>query len=156
MCLMEGNKLEENHMLPTGEGRFALKSWDAVIELECVETVVKCRPTPGECFVDIPVEGDLTFLDSHVRTLRLESEKISCADIHDRFLKDVKGNCWRVGKKVSRTVKPREARPLAGKVHGHPLDRHVGLYTATELEQFNKAQVIPRAKQQVLNQLIGG
>ena len=149
-------QLEENQMLPTGEGQFALKAWDGVFELECVETVVTYRPTPGECFVDIPVEGDLPFLDSHVRTLRLNSEKIACADMHDRFLKDVKGKWWRVGKQVSRTVKPREARPLAGEVHGHPLDRHMGLYTAAELEQSNKAQVIPRAKQQVLNQLIGG
>ena len=156
MCQMEGNRLEENQMLPTGGGRFAARSWDAIVEMECVETVVKYRPTPGECFIDIPVDGDLPFLDSKVRTLRLDSEKIACADIHDRFLKDVKGNWWRVGKQVSRTVKPREARPLAGEVHGHPLDRHVGLYTAAELEQFHKAQVIPRAKQQVLNQLIGG
>ena len=149
-------QLEENQMLPTGEGQFALKAWDGVFELECVETVVTYRPTPGECFVDIPVEGDLPFLDSHIRTLRLNSEKIACADVYDRFLKDVKGKWWRVGKQVSRTVKPREARPLAGEVHGHPLDRHMGLYTAAELEQSNKAQVIPRAKQQVLNQLIGG
>ena len=38
MCQMEGNKLEENHMLPTGEGKFALKSWDEVIILECIDS----------------------------------------------------------------------------------------------------------------------
>ena len=40
MCQIEGNKLEENQMLPSGEGCFALKAWYAIIELECVETVV--------------------------------------------------------------------------------------------------------------------
>ena len=106
LCQKEGNKLKEIQMLPRGEGHFALKAWDAVIELECVETVVTYWPTPGECFSDIPVKGELPFLDSHVCTLRLTSEKIACTDVHDRFLKDVKGHWWRVGKQVSQTVKP--------------------------------------------------
>ena len=57
---------------------------------------------------------------------------------------------------MKKTQWTREARPRAGEVPGHPLYHHVGLYTAAELEQLNKPQVIPRAKRQVLNQWMGG
>ena len=57
---------------------------------------------------------------------------------------------------VKTTHWTREARTRAGEGLGHSLYHHVEFETAAELEHFTKSQVIPRAKQPVLNPCRGG
>ena len=64
--------------------------------------------------------------------------------------------CPDQGRIVKTTHWTREARTRAGEGLGHSLYHHVEFETAAELEHFTKSQVIPRAKQPVLNPCRGG
>ena len=114
-CRSLDNQMRDQHLTALGGGWFSIVDYDAVVEVLCTAVIVTVRDTEGLCYSDIPIEGEQGFVDVVSRTIKKDSRRVDCDTLRDKYVRDVHGAFWRLGRKSVKTVTPRAKRPGHGK-----------------------------------------